>query len=102
MWRVNQVPFVGLYEGEVITPKIGAVQVAWQYEFIRNVFAIPRVGAAIYDGALTGGRRYKYLSGYGLGAGYSSRMGPIEATMMYSDQSGQLKFYVNMGFNFSF
>jgi NTE family protein len=96
----NQVPFVGLYEGEVITPKIGAVQVAWQYEFIRNVFAIPRVGAAIYDGALTGGRRYKYLSGYGLGAGYSSRMGPIEATMMYSDQSGQLKFYVNMGFNF--
>lgn len=96
----NQVPFVGLYEGEVITPKIGAVQVAWQYEFIRNVFAIPRVGAAIYDGELTGGNRYKYLSGYGLGAGYSSRLGPIEATMMYSDQSGQIKFYVNMGFNF--
>ncbi|HEY9259394.1 patatin-like phospholipase family protein, partial [Chitinophaga sp.] len=96
----NQVPFVGLYEGEVITPKIGAVQVAWQYEFIRNIFAIPRVGAAIYDGELTGGNRYKYLSGYGLGAGYSSRLGPIEATMMYSDQSGKLKFYVNMGFNF--
>lgn len=96
----NQVPFVGLYEGEVITPKIGAVQVAWQYEFIRNVFAIPRIGAAIYDGELTGGNRYKYLTGYGLGAGYSSRLGPIEATMMYSDQSGKLKFYVNMGFNF--
>ncbi|MGO4291772.1 patatin-like phospholipase family protein [Chitinophaga sp. RAB17] len=96
----NQVPFVGLYEGEVITPKIGAVQVAWQYEFIRNLFAVPRIGAAIYDGELTGGNRYKYLSGYGLGAGYSSRLGPIEATVMYSDQSGQLKFYVNMGFNF--
>ncbi|PSL48275.1 NTE family protein [Chitinophaga niastensis] len=96
----NQVPFVGLYEGEVITPKISAVQIAWQYEFIKNIFAIPRVGAAVYDGELSGGNKYKYLSGYGLGAGYSSRLGPIEATMMYSDQSGQLKFYVNMGFNF--
>ncbi|MFY0255370.1 patatin-like phospholipase family protein [Chitinophaga sp. 30R24] len=96
----NQVPFVGLREGEVITPKIGAVQLAWQYEFLRNVFAIPRVGAAVYDGEISGGNRYKWLSGYGLGAGYSSRMGPIEATMMYSDQSGRLKFYVNLGFNF--
>jgi len=96
----NQVPFVGLYEGEVITPKIGAVQVAWQYEFLRNLFAIPRIGVAVYDGQITGGERYKYLGGYGLGAAYTSRLGPIEATMMYSDQTGKLKFYVNMGFNF--
>ncbi|MBO9728395.1 MAG: patatin-like phospholipase family protein [Chitinophaga sp.] len=96
----NQVPFVGLYEGEVITPKIAAVQVAWQYEFIRNLYAIPRVGTAVYDGEFTGGNRYKYLTGYGLGAGYSSRLGPVEATVMYSDQPGRLKFYVNMGFNF--
>lgn len=96
----NQVPFVGLYEGEVITPRIGAMQVAWQYEFLRNVFAIPRVGAAVYDGETSGGSRYKYLSGYGLGAGYNSRLGPVEATMMYNDQSGRLKFYVNLGFNF--
>ncbi|NLR59393.1 hypothetical protein HGH93_14855 [Chitinophaga polysaccharea] len=96
----NQVPFVGIYEGEVITPRVGALQAAWQYEFMRNLYAIPRVGGAIYDGELTGGNRYKYLSGYGLGAAYTSRLGPIEATMMYSDQSGQIKFYVNMGFNF--
>ncbi|CAL1519422.1 patatin-like phospholipase family protein [Chitinophaga sp. MM2321] len=96
----NQIPFVGLYEGEVISSSVGALQVAWQYEVIRNIFAIPRIGAAVYDADVFNAGRFKYLSGYGLGAGYSSRLGPIEATMMYSDQSGKLKFYVNMGFNF--
>ncbi|HVI45597.1 MAG TPA: patatin-like phospholipase family protein [Chitinophaga sp.] len=97
----NQVPLIGLYEGEVVTPRIGAVQVAWQYEVIRNVFAIPRAGGAIYDsGVFTNKKKYAYLTGYGLGAGYSSRLGPVEATMMYNDQSGKLKFYVNMGFTF--
>lgn len=96
----NQVPLVGLYEGEVITPKIAATQIAWQYEFIRNFYAIPRVGGAVYDGTPIGGNRYRYLSGYGLGAAYSSRLGPVEATMMYSDQVKMVRFYVNLGFNF--
>lgn len=96
----NQVPLVGLYEGEVITPKIGAAQLAWQYEFVRNFYAIPRVGGAVYDATPLGGKRYMYLSGYGLGAAYSSRLGPVEATMMYSDQIRKIRFYVNLGFNF--
>ncbi|WP_143307483.1 patatin-like phospholipase family protein [Chitinophaga vietnamensis] len=96
----NQVQFVGLYEGEVITSSIAAAQVAWQWEVWRNLFAMPRVGVALYDFNGNTSSNYKYLSGYGIGAGYSTRLGPVEATMMYSDQSGQLKFYVNMGFNF--
>ncbi|NML40726.1 hypothetical protein HHL17_26250 [Chitinophaga sp. G-6-1-13] len=97
----NQVPFIGVFEGEVISPKVAAVQAAWQYEVVRNIYAIPRVGAALYNSSLLGNQStYSGLTGYGLGAGYSSRLGPIEATMMYSDQSGKLKFYVNFGFNF--
>ncbi|RBL89408.1 patatin-like phospholipase family protein [Chitinophaga flava] len=97
----NQIPLIGLFEGEVISPKVAAVQTAWQYEVIKNIYAMPRIGVALYGrDVLDKGDKYKMLSGYGLGAGYSSRLGPIEATMMYSDQSGKLKFYVNMGFNF--
>lgn len=96
----NQIPFVGLFEGEAITTSVAAVQVAWQWEFLRNLFGMPRVGAAVYDLNASTSGKYKYLSGYGLGFGYSSRLGPIEATMMYSDQLGRLRFYVNMGFNF--
>ncbi|WP_078668070.1 patatin-like phospholipase family protein [Chitinophaga eiseniae] len=97
----NQVPFVGVFEGEVISSKVAAVQAAWQWEVVRNIYAIPRVGAALYNGSLLGAEnKYSGLTGYGLGGGYSSRLGPIEATMMYSDQSGKLKFYVNLGFNF--
>ncbi|NSL85252.1 hypothetical protein ECE50_000290 [Chitinophaga sp. Mgbs1] len=97
----NQLPFIGIFEGEVMSSKIAMVQVAWQYEFLRNLYAIPRAGASIYGtDALTGANTYQYISGYGLGAGYNSRLGPVEATMMYSEQTGKLKFYVNMGFNF--
>ncbi|MBV8251858.1 MAG: patatin-like phospholipase family protein [Chitinophaga sp.] len=96
----NQIPFVGLYEGEVITTSIAAMQLGWQWEVLRNIFAMPKVGAAVYDLNASTSGKYKYLSGYGLGAGYSSRLGPIEATMMYSDQVGKLRFYVNIGYNF--
>lgn len=97
----NQVPFVGVFEGEVMSSKVAAVQAAWQYEIIRKFYAIPRVGAALYNSSLIGAHStYSGLTGYGLGAGYASFLGPIEATMMYSDQSGKLKFYVNLGFNF--
>ncbi|MCW3464461.1 patatin-like phospholipase family protein [Chitinophaga nivalis] len=98
----NQVPFIGIYEGEVVTSNIVAVQMAWQQEVVRNIFVMPRVGVAVYDNMISmpGFKRTSFLSGYGVGAAYTSRLGPVEATLMYNDQSGRLKFYVNMGFNF--
>lgn len=96
----NQLPLIGIYEGEVITSSAATIQLSYQYEVFKNIFAIPRAGAALYD--FTGNVRsaYNYLSGYGMTVGFSSRLGPIEATMMYSDQTGRLKGQVNIGFNF--
>ncbi|WP_432803733.1 hypothetical protein [Chitinophaga horti] len=35
-----------------------------------------------------------------MSVGYSSRLGPLDASLMYSDQSRKLRVYVNLGFNF--
>jgi NTE family protein len=96
----NQLPFIGLLEGEVVTSSAATAQLAWQYELTRNIFAIPRAGGALYDFAGSVSEKYKHLTGYGLTMGYSTFMGPIEGTVMHSDQDGRLRVYVNIGFNF--
>lgn len=96
----NQIPFVGLYDGEVNTPSVAALQLGWQYEALRNVFAIPRVSGAVYDLNGIQSTRYRYVTGYGLTLAYSTKLGPLEATLMYSDQAQILKAYVNLGFHF--
>jgi len=96
----NQLPFIGLLEGEVVTSSAATVQLAWQYELARNIFAIPKVGGALYDFSGSVTEKYKHLTGYGLTMGYSTFMGPIEGSVMHSDQDGRLRVYVNIGFNF--
>lgn len=97
----NQIPFVGIYEGEVISPSVVATQIGFQYEFYKNFFATPRAAVALYDFTYgIDGTRYHYLSGYGASLGYSSRLGPLDVSAMYSDQSRQMRVYVNLGFNF--
>lgn len=96
----NQLPLVGIREAEITTSSAATMQLSWQYEFMRNTYAIPRAGVAVYDFLGDVSSKYKYFSGYGLTGGYSSFMGPIEASVMYCDQDGRLRMYVNIGFNF--
>ncbi|SFO89309.1 NTE family protein [Chitinophaga sp. YR627] len=96
----NQLPLVGIREAEITTSSAATMQLSWQYEFMRNTYAIPRAGVAVYDFLGDVSSKYKYFSGYGVTGGYSSFMGPIEASVMYCDQDGRLRMYVNIGFNF--
>lgn len=96
----NQLPIVGIREAEITTSSAATVQLSYQYEFMRNTYAIPRAGVALYDFLGDVSAKYKYMSGYGLTGGYSSFLGPIEASLMYCDQDGRLRMYVNIGFNF--
>lgn len=96
----NQIPFVGLYDGEMNTSQVGSVQLAWQYEALKNIFVIPRASAAIFNRQRLVPVADNVLTGYGITLGYSTRLGPLEGTLMYSDQAKYLKAYVNLGFHF--
>ncbi len=96
----NQIPFVGLYEGEMNTSRVAATQLAFQYEAFKNVFVIPRASAAYLHTKRLAPTSFDYLTGYGITLGYSTRLGPLEGTLMYCDQAKYLKAYVNLGFHF--
>ncbi|RAJ08896.1 NTE family protein [Chitinophaga skermanii] len=97
----TQLPLVGYVDGEVISSSAATTQLALQYEVVNNLFLTPRVGVAVYDFTTNNqNTNYKFLSGYGMSVGYSSRFGPLEATLMYGDKSGIFKGYINIGFQF--
>ncbi|WP_119079454.1 patatin-like phospholipase family protein [Chitinophaga alhagiae] len=96
----NQIPFVGLYDGEMNTSHVASVQLAWQLEAFKNIFLIPRASVATFNTDRLVAPKGNYLSGYGITLGYSTRLGPLEGTLMYSDQARYLKAYVNLGFHF--
>lgn len=99
----NQIPFVGLSENQVNTNSISAFLVGLQYEPLPNLLATFRANAGIYDYINTPIRDWtknNFLSGYAISGGYRSLIGPIEISLMYSDQTRSFLGYVNMGFTF--
>ncbi len=99
----NQITFPGLTENQVNTHSISAFQIGFQYEPITNFVATFRANGGVYDYIdvpLSSLNKNNLLLGYALSAGYRSIIGPIEISLMYSEQAKGFKGYVNLGFTF--
>ncbi len=101
---LNQLPFAGLDVSEIKTGSMASLQFGLQYQLSKKSFIIARANAALYN--FHGTRpenisaKSNLLSGYGLTYGLSSPIGPIEVTVMYSDQDAKVRNYINLGFTF--
>ena len=99
----NQIPFVGLTENQVNAHSISTLLAGIQFEPVPNLLATLKANVGIQDylDSERSDLSYKnFLSGYALSAGYRSALGPIEISLIYSDQAKQFKGYVNIGFTF--
>jgi len=108
----NNIPFVGLKEFQV--PYYNPTQISnvmvyhlgLQYRVFNNLFLIPRVnigmtGVSFSDFTDRISNFDNYLIGYGVTFGYKSILGPLEVTLMGSNQfSWDLKVYLNLGYSF--
>jgi NTE family protein len=101
----NQIPFAGLNHANVGTESIGVFQGGWQYALSKNLYATFRANIALYDfveldnlSQITADENM--LSGYAASAGYDSPIGPLELSIMYSDQTKTFMGYMNLGFHF--
>ena len=101
----RQIPFAGLQHGRYLTNSIGVFQASWRYEIINNFYGTLTANGGIYDfdgikdvGALTANNNF--ISGYALTSSYYSGFGPLEFSVMYSDQLNEFAGYVNVGFHF--
>ena len=99
----NQVTFVGLVENQVNTNSITALLAGIQFEPITNFITTFRANVGLYNYIDTSPDSWtskNLLSGYALSGGYRSPIGPIEISLIYSDQSKHFGGYVNLGFTF--
>lgn len=99
----NQITFAGLSEYEVYTNSVATSLIGLRYNPIKNVFATARANVALYDFMEKDPDEWNsdnFLSGYSATLAYASGFGPIQFSLIYSDQSKRLAGYMNVGFHF--
>ncbi|RFM28055.1 patatin-like phospholipase family protein [Deminuibacter soli] len=98
----NQVTFAGFYTGAFRTSSLVSALVGLRYEMYSNFYLTARSNALYHD-FINDNQKLRaagFLTGYALSAGYNFILGPLEISMMYSDQSKRVLPYVNLGLNF--
>jgi NTE family protein len=98
----NQVVFAGLQEGSLYTPAMAIFQGAYRYELFNNTYLAGRANI-MFNNFISTSKFFQnpnLLSGYALTFGYNFALGPLEFSLMYSDQSRKLSSYVNIGIPF--
>lgn len=97
----NQVTFAGLPEASIYTSSVISAQAGYQHELFNNLFIIGKVNALWYD-FIDDNFILNNSSGRGVGcsltAGYRTFLGPIEASLMYSDMTHLIQPYFNIGY----
>jgi len=97
----NQVTFSGLPEASIFTASAASLKLGYQQAIMNNLFLIAKVNGLYYDFVESSFRfntGEKHGIGYSLTAGYRTFLGPIEASLMYSDFNKKVLPYFNLGY----
>jgi NTE family protein len=96
-----QIPFVGLERMEMASTNAFVFRSDFQYELFRNNYLIFKVNIGKLvddvDDALTEG---EWVKGIGLTYSYNSLIGPMDFSLMYSDEKKSISNYISLGFWF--
>jgi NTE family protein len=98
----NQVTFAGLQEATVYTPSVMSLMLGVRYEAINNLYCTLRADGLVHNfiSRREGMQVPDFLSGAALTLAYSTPIGPLELSVMYSPDSGDVGTYINFGLAF--
>ncbi|MBO9701890.1 MAG: patatin-like phospholipase family protein [Sporocytophaga sp.] len=106
----RNIPFVGIKEfGHRLSPflmnNVVSFQLGVQQQFFKVLYLTPRVNVAtagqrIDQFTLSDADPEHFLWGYGITFGFNSPGGPIEMSVMKSNQQGNFMLYFNIGYSF--
>lgn len=99
----NQSTFAGLQESELYTAGISSIQLGLQWEATKNVYLTARSNIGVYDFMSPNGTDFsqsKFLSGYALSIGYLTPFFPVQASVIYCDQTKRVGGSLNFGYSF--
>jgi NTE family protein len=100
----QQMPFVGINEGQVQTHATAIAMVGYQYNLVGHVLIIGRINSSVYNfddlwtAELT--KQAKWINGFSLGVGYDIGSLPLEITAMYSPEINTVYSNIRVGFIF--
>ncbi|MFT3911351.1 MAG: patatin-like phospholipase family protein [Ferruginibacter sp.] len=98
----NQVIFAGLNETTINAPSVAALMLGLNVKLAKGIYLMAKTNASVnnfvsYDHQL---KLDNWITGHALTFAYNSPIGPLEVSVMYSDQSGKVLTYVNFGVPF--
>ncbi len=98
----NQIKFAGFQEATLNSPSAVMLQAGLRYNVINNLYLVGRFTSLVKDFVAinNGPAKTSFLSGYALTFAYKSPIGPVELSMLYSDQSRKFQSYVSIGIPF--
>lgn len=97
----NQVTFAGLPEASIFTASVASLKLGYQQAITNNLFLIAKVNGIYYDFIKSSFQLNTIKThgiGYSLTGGYRTFLGPIEASLMYSDFNKKVLPYFNLGY----
>lgn len=94
-------PFVGLNFMQVVDLNTAVGRIDLQYEFAKNFFVTPKYNLAFHSNSLNDiFTEHRIISGWGLGLGVKTILGPVEINFMSSDVTRGFMAYFNLGYSF--
>lgn len=98
----NQVTFTGFAEGTVYTPAMAAIQGGLRTFLFTGAYLTARANVMFNNFISTSNFivNEDFYSGYGLTFSYNFALGPLDLSLMYSDQAKKIQSYINLGIPF--
>lgn len=100
----NQLIFAGLPDASLTTGSAAGLLLGYQYSVGRNLYATAKVNGLYHDflGENLRLQPARVIYGTSLTLGLKTLLGPIDASVMYSDASKKLSTYFNIGIPFGY
>jgi NTE family protein len=98
----NQVTFAGLQEGAVYSPAMAVIQAGFRRNLATGVYLTAKANV-LFNNFISQSNFFKYAdfySGYALTFSYNFALGPLDLSLMYSDQTRRVQTYINLGIPF--
>ena len=97
----HQIPFIGINDAVVVRNQLALLRLDARVRILKNHY-VSLMGNAGYtfDGFNESAANGDWLGGVGLGYAYNSIVGPLKATLHWSNLSKKVGFYLSLGYNF--
>ena len=104
--QVNKrsVSFAGYHTNEIPVSRFASISTDADIEIFKDIHLQLMANVAAIN-EIDAGNQYTFLSGYGMGLGYMSIIGPLKIGIMYGNKSNEeyfnkIKGYISLGFKF--